>query len=1245
MGPGDDSERRQHDRETAAASIRLEPVSGEPLQGSIGNFSAGGLYVVTNATAPVGERLTVRIQLNDGTPIDPFFARVSRADRRGVAITFDRPNLELAQKLRRASQPAGIGGQGGNAANLLGQVRQQALEVLGQRFQRFVDDVRERLLEAAEQSGSNNVQGLYFESFTILRRNAERLTDTFRRAVEEHLDDFRELDFHVPGGANQELSLVDEHEFEMWLAESEIASSAESRFYNQVHALEARLSVLREDRVDARNNPLGPRALAHHGAEALRSLTLAAQPMDIALRSFGRMVLMQLGAFYEEANKALIEGGVLPKLERRIERKKAPPRPDTTGRPAPDTEPSEPPMRQAPAGAGSSPSPTTRPAAGPARAHPASTVIDLREILRQRGQTVGGRPSADSGSSREIDMSELQEALATLQHHRGDDPDYQRLEKRLQQALQERFKDEDQRELSRQHSDAVFLADELLAAITADLVASEHGKQWIKRLEVPLLRMLLQDDTMLEDPQHPARQLMNHLGQVHYRGDATLSSREMETLQTIDRVVDQLARSEALSDQDLEDASAEIESLLKRQSRRRESNTRRVLEAAEGKERLTSARDRVSHLIGDRFGGGTVPRILVDLLDSGLRDLMALEVLREDRDAGEVDQSLDVLQRLAHRLQDGATDLSEDEALLEEVQQRLERSGADPRSQREVLDHLRALLVGEATDENVSLPPLEEDESTADTDTEEEAPPAEPEANFWLGRAKLLDVGSWMLCPDMEGRVRPVKLAWVNEARDHYVFVDRDGHKAMELTPDELATRLRTDEASIADHRDEPLMDRSWQSIVQRMHDQIAHQATHDELTGLLNRKEFERRVRLKVSESKLIESSHMLMLADIDQFRVINTTAGHEAGDQLLRDVARLLRESLPEDAVIARIGADEFGVLLPRCDTGRGHEVANRLRTAVGRHKTGWMTRRLRVTVSVGVAGISRDSLSVEEIMNRLEVACDAAKEEGDRIRSFEIDDTELNQRDRALQRVATLEKAIDADRIQLVGHLIQPLCAPEEEAQHYEVLARIRDEDGREIPPDEFIAAAEAYGRIHFLDEAVVEKTFGMVVDSGQASSTRLSINISGRTFSRPQFVRWMRDALERHAISPSRICIEITETAAMSNLSRCADVLRELRYLGCQFSLDDFGTGLASFGYLKHLPVDYLKIDGSFIREITSSASDYGLVRTINEIAHLLGKRTVAEHVHQQQLIGSLEEMGIDYVQGHAIQKPQPLEDIL
>ncbi|MDX1571660.1 MAG: EAL domain-containing protein, partial [Xanthomonadales bacterium] len=441
------------------------------------------------------------------------------------------------------------------------------------------------------------------------------------------------------------------------------------------------------------------------------------------------------------------------------------------------------------------------------------------------------------------------------------------------------------------------------------------------------------------------------------------------------------------------------------------------------------------------------------------------------------------------------------------------------------------------------------------------------------------------------------------------------------------------------------LMDRSWQSVVQRMHDQIAHQATHDELTGLLNRKEFERRLKLKVSESKLVDSQHIAMLADLDQFRVVNASAGHEAGDRLLQNVAELLKQVLPDNAEVARVGPDDFAILVPRCDSGRGHELANKLKRAVAEHNTGWLTRRLRVTMSVGVVAVNRDSSSIWDVFNRLEVACDAAKEEGDRIRSFEVDDTDLSRRSKAVAQVQELEKALDTDRIELHGHLIKPLHASDETGAHYEVLSRIRADDGSTIPPDDFVPAAEAYGRIHMLDERVIDRTLALLAASGGKGIDKLAVNISGRTFNRPRFVEFLRQKLEEYEVSPSLLCLEITESAAMADLSRCADVLRELRYLGCSLSLDDFGTGLSSFGYLKHLPVDFLKIDGSFVREIDRSRSDYGLVKTMHETARLLGKRTIAEYAESDAIIDALDEIGIDYVQGYGVEKPRPLSKIL
>jgi diguanylate cyclase (GGDEF)-like protein/PAS domain S-box-containing protein len=410
----------------------------------------------------------------------------------------------------------------------------------------------------------------------------------------------------------------------------------------------------------------------------------------------------------------------------------------------------------------------------------------------------------------------------------------------------------------------------------------------------------------------------------------------------------------------------------------------------------------------------------------------------------------------------------------------------------------------------------------------------------------------------------------------------------------------------------------------------LAYQASHDALTGLVNRREFESRLAAALSDP----APHALMYLDLDHFKVVNDSCGHAAGDALLRQLGDLLRSAVPEGATVARLGGDEFGVLVP--EAADPAAVAETLRDAVARSRFHWEGRVFRLGVSIGRAPVTRGA-SVAELLAAADTACFAAKDAGrDRIHAGGPDDAESRRRRGELGWVARLQAALDADRLVLWR---QEIRAFDGSASHHELLLRLLDEQGRLIPPDLFVPAAERHGLMGALDRWVVEHAFAWLAAAPDAGVH--AINLSGQTLSDPGFLPWVEAAFQRHALAPARVCFEVTETAAIAQLAPALSLMQALRAQGCRFALDDFGAGMASFAYLRRLPVDLLKIDGSFVRRVHEDALDRELVRAANGLGHLLGMRTVAEYAEDATIIATLRELGVDYAQGYGIGHPAPL----
>ncbi len=421
----------------------------------------------------------------------------------------------------------------------------------------------------------------------------------------------------------------------------------------------------------------------------------------------------------------------------------------------------------------------------------------------------------------------------------------------------------------------------------------------------------------------------------------------------------------------------------------------------------------------------------------------------------------------------------------------------------------------------------------------------------------------------------------------------------------------------------------------------LSYHASHDILTGLVNRREFENRVERALKSAKARETSYALLYLDRDQFKIVNDSCGHSAGDALLGQLGALLKSKIRWRDTLARLGGDEFGVLLESCSLEEAMNTAETLRMAIGEYKFVWEERNFRLGVSIGVVPITADNEDVAGLLTAADSACAAAKEAGrNRIHSFQENDIDLMRRRREMQWAARINNALEENRFELFRQTIQPLQAKEDGA-HYEILLRMRDENGGIISPGLFIEAAERYGITPSIDRWVIRSAFRWLVSEADERErlALCSINLSGQSLGDDKFLPFVVDQFQMSGIDATKICFEITETAAIASYSQANRFINALKELGCKFALDDFGTGLSSFGYLKHFPVDFLKIDGSFVKEILHDPIDREMVRSINEIGHLTGKQTIAEFAENEEIITMLRGMGIDYAQGYGVSEPK------
>lgn len=434
---------------------------------------------------------------------------------------------------------------------------------------------------------------------------------------------------------------------------------------------------------------------------------------------------------------------------------------------------------------------------------------------------------------------------------------------------------------------------------------------------------------------------------------------------------------------------------------------------------------------------------------------------------------------------------------------------------------------------------------------------------------------------------------------------------------------------------------------------QLSWQASHDALTGLMNRREFEQHLEQACSSTKTSEQTHVLCCMDLDRFKIVNDTCGHLAGDELLRQISTLLQNWVRKTDVLARTGGDEFRLLLRNCSLEQGLLVAQEIRQSIQDFRLVWQDKTFAIGVSIGLSLIDEETSGSTSALSEADAACYRAKKQGrNRVEVYERnhDWVTLSSRGSWLTQIT---RALEEDRFRLYRQPIAPVVSSSKRVEHYEVLLRMLDETDTLVSPDAFISTAERYNLMPAIDRWVIRTLFASqsghyrnVWDHYQQASLPsdylYAINLSGASINEGSLIDFIREQLTLHQIPPQLVCFEITETVAIANLNKAAQVIRELKQLGCHFALDDFGSGMSSFGYLKNLPVDYLKIDGSFVKEIANDVVASAMVEAINHIGRVMKLKTIAECVEDEATLAKVRAIGLDYAQGYGIARPHPLQ---
>ncbi len=1060
-------------------------------------------------------------------------------------------------------------------------------------------------------------------------RNRRDLHDLIELAALAHIG--RSVTVTAPAAPADKpaaLSLVDKEEVEDWLAKEALANRIHQEHEEILGRLESRLKPMLPEGAAI---PLGAESLAGILHDLLTEAGLSDEERRRLLWTLGRPLAQRVGPLYEAFLQALDAAGVEP----------------------PAKEPGPLPEKPEPGRTPSAPAhPATHPPA-PAAETPMGTEADP--------PTAGtGQPAAEpspmatpsaSATFTPIhgDASHSPAPVASPLHRHDEPPPSARSGAPIGRQVPEQAADRTggKTRISARTAQATDLLEQMKGGMSDEhVVTSPRAREWMSRLIPRLGEALFTDPAFLSCTSHPLREIVDRLDRLGTWTQSAKNPEDRNTARQVESLISSALARPIMNLDDWKRLSRTLADIERRQLRKYAPDFTGAVLRSLARQRAEAAERAVAARLGAHFAGRRVHRLVANLLDSGWAALLATIHLEEGPDSPawlNAWERMETLEGLLAEAPEARTPIRPEsrDALLEGLSAGLSRVALDPQAAAELLRAIGRTLASEHDRTAV----LRSDQFVEYTPPA--APPkhrAEPPEGWttteWhqqLDRLRALAPGTTVRVRDRKGRTHDLQVAWVAPEGKRFVCLDHSSGKVRNLTLEDLARIALRDSEFQVTAFDQPLAERLSQHIAERLQRRICEQASRDPLTRLRNRRYMMKKLRRVTEQAQ----PAVFCLLDLDKFTVVNGAYGYEAGDLLLREVARKLRAEFGEQATISRVGSDEFALLFAeRADEKSAEALGNAVLEAVRGIDFRWEGKPISIQASIGVAPVTDFEQMPDAIFNAADSARQVAKNlGGGRVRVYREDDTQIARHQRVSHWIVRIRDIIAHDRLRLRRQKILPLQADGDQRPRYEVLLSARDEHGARIPVSEFVYAAERCNAMPDVDRWVIQRTFEWLAANRRDDDAAYhALNLSGQSLQDPKLAEFIVEQFEKTGAPPNKVAFEVTETAAMERLEEAARMIQTLRDLGCSVALDDFGTGLSSYAYLHTLPVDMIKIDGWFVQRMGEHESDLALVRSVNELAHFIGKETVAEGVETAAIHAQLVELGVDFAQGYWIERP-------
>ncbi len=1232
--------KRQHERHSIEHPAIIIMQDGLKVKCRIQNYSLGGLYIApanqswlkkTDNSATRNTVIAIQIRTPRGDKGSSIIiqAVIAHVTGSGLGVAFVNRETELLDYLHRltrsnarrqavntsSNKPAGLGAKETSLANW---VQATTRKHLASRYPDFIKSSYNILFDAANNAGNNQDQRALYDAYNILKQSQDEIRHQFQENIDSCFADFKrgkppQNELEEPQSLQSDLELVAKKDFDEWVSVVSLTRNLDRGISSRLHKLENTLSYLSKLYINNESNPISPYSLLWSFKKSLNERGIKLPAKKLLFRSFQKKMLGEIATLYDDIIQYLSDHGISHQ-----EPEKPTPKP-----------------KQAT---------TTR-----GRKGLTDTLSSLMGLMggKRKDDKSGGQPTTGV-APREMVVQSLRGI-----HTNSRRPIIQRIEEQLEGEVI----NGQQVVVDSQTRDAIQVSENLLGSLQQDFSISPEIQNLIDNLKLPFVKETINDPNLLSDTNHPGHKLLDTIGKLTpylptSREDISDKGYLFQTLEEISRLTEQG------TDLDIREITTHLEHLVDHQKEIFKQNLDFVTESCEQDERYLAAQNSVTELLFSMLTDKQIPKLVEKLLHLGWPGLMIHTLSSSGGNLESIDQ---LTTTIAQLLDIFGTDDGLKRSDRETTEQLVQQINAGFQNyqlhQEEALTYTAILQEFFDSDGEVHTNLLSEKTSLnkaairqlieEQTSTSHRGSTSTDIEKSWIDLVAGIKLDDWIVEQRQQGHVRMLNLAWINQAATRYVFIDGEGKKSLDTEKHDLAQMFKQQQCSLLENGNLPIVERTVNRLLKNTFDQIKSESETDELTGLLGRKGFQRTMSELLEVTSDIGDQHAILKLDIDQFSVINDLCGFKGGDKLLKTFANILRNYIPENATLARIGDDEFGILIKNCSLDEAYHIAENQRRALENLRYTWDGTDVPASTSIGIVKIDSNSTNTTQILNQASSACKIAlKDGGNCTKVYQPSEKDIEKRQKLAQAVPLIEDALNNNKLALFAQPITPLFMGEEEDHHYEILLRVKGDNGEWGSPVEFIQAAERYNRMRSVDRWVINHMFAWLGKYHQeVEGTGFSINLSAQTLDDASFAKFIADHVERSPFPNNRLTLEITETSLVQHIEKARALVENIKSKGVKFSLDDFGTGYSSYSYLKDFPVDNVKIDGVFIKDILTESSSYAMVKSITEISHHMEKKVVAEYVESEAILVALRELEVDFAQGYSVGHPVPLKSLL